>query len=90
MSISKIFFVCTFLIFNNLNAQYQIKELTVQKGVSIRALSLPSENVLWASGSKGMVAKSINEGKSFEWVQVKAMKIEISEQCMLGMHKKQS
>ncbi len=71
MSISKIFFVCTFLIFNNLNAQYQIKELTVQKGVSIRALSVPSENVLWASGSKGMVAKSINEGKSFEWIQVK-------------------
>jgi photosystem II stability/assembly factor-like uncharacterized protein len=71
MSISKIFFVCTFLIFNNLNAQYQIKELTAQKGVSIRALSVPSEKVVWASGSKGMIAKSINEGNSFEWLQVK-------------------
>ncbi len=71
MSISKIFFVCTFLIINNLSAQYHIKELTAQKGVSIRALSVPSEKVVWASGSKGMVAKSVNEGNSFDWLQVK-------------------
>jgi photosystem II stability/assembly factor-like uncharacterized protein len=71
MSISKIFFICAFFIFSSLNAQYQIKELTAQKGVSIRAMSLPSAKVIWASGSKGMVAKSTNEGLSFEWMQVK-------------------
>jgi photosystem II stability/assembly factor-like uncharacterized protein len=71
MSISKIFFICTFFICSSLNAQYQIKELTAQKGVSIRAMSVPSEKVIWASGSKGMVAKSTNEGLSFEWMQVK-------------------
>lgn len=71
MSISKIFFICTFFICSSLNAQYQIKELTAQKGVSIRAMSVPSAKVIWASGSKGMVAKSINEGLSFEWMQVK-------------------
>ena len=71
MSISKIFFICAFFICSSLNAQYQIKELTAQKGVSIRAMSVPSEKVLWASGSKGMVAKSTNEGLSFEWMQVK-------------------
>jgi photosystem II stability/assembly factor-like uncharacterized protein len=71
MSISKIFFICAFFISSSLNAQYQIKELTAQKGVSIRAMSVPSEKVIWASGSKGMVAKSINEGVSFEWMQVK-------------------
>jgi photosystem II stability/assembly factor-like uncharacterized protein len=54
-----------------MNAQYQIKELTAQKGVRIRAMSVPSEKVIWASGSKGMVAKSTNEGLSFEWLQVK-------------------
>jgi photosystem II stability/assembly factor-like uncharacterized protein len=70
MSISKIFFICTFFICSSLNAQYQIKELTAQKGVSIRAMSVPSEKVIWASGSKGMVAKSTNEGLSFEWMQV--------------------
>jgi photosystem II stability/assembly factor-like uncharacterized protein len=71
MSISKIFFICAFFICSNLNAQYQIKELTAQKGVSIRAMSVPTEKVIWASGSKGMVAKSTNEGLSFEWMQVK-------------------
>jgi photosystem II stability/assembly factor-like uncharacterized protein len=71
MSISKIFFICALFICSNLNAQYQIKELTAQKGVSIRAMSVPSEKVIWASGSKGMVAKSTNEGISFEWMQVK-------------------
>jgi len=71
MSISKIFFICALFICSSLNAQYQIKELTAQKGVSIRAMSVPSEKVIWASGSKGMVAKSTNEGLSFEWLQVK-------------------
>jgi photosystem II stability/assembly factor-like uncharacterized protein len=71
MSISKIFFICAFFICSSLNAQYQIKELTTQKGVSIRAMSVPSAKVIWASGSKGMVAKSTNEGLSFEWMQVK-------------------
>jgi photosystem II stability/assembly factor-like uncharacterized protein len=71
MSISKIFFICALFIFSSLNAQYQIKELTSQKGVSIRAMSVPYEKVIWASGSKGMVAKSTNEGLSFEWLQVK-------------------
>jgi photosystem II stability/assembly factor-like uncharacterized protein len=71
MSISKIFFICAFFISSSLNAQYQIKELTAQKGISIRAMSVPSEKVIWASASKGMVAKSINEGVSFEWMQVK-------------------
>jgi photosystem II stability/assembly factor-like uncharacterized protein len=71
MSISKIFFICAVFISSGLSAQFQIKELTTQKGVSIRALSVPSEKVIWASGSKGMVAKSTNEGLSFEWMQVK-------------------
>jgi photosystem II stability/assembly factor-like uncharacterized protein len=71
MSISKIFFGCAFFICSGLSAQYKIKELTAQKGVSIRAMSLPSEKVIWASGSKGMIAKSTNEGLSFEWMQVK-------------------
>jgi photosystem II stability/assembly factor-like uncharacterized protein len=71
MSISKIFFICALFICTSLNAQYQIKELTAQKGVSIRAMSVPSAKVIWASGSKGMVAKSTNEGFSFEWLQVK-------------------
>jgi photosystem II stability/assembly factor-like uncharacterized protein len=71
MSISKIFFICAFFMCIGLSAQSQIKTLTTQKGISIRSLSVPSEKVIWASASKGMVAKSTNEGASFEWMQVK-------------------
>jgi photosystem II stability/assembly factor-like uncharacterized protein len=71
MSISKIFFICAVFICTGLSAQYQMKALTTQKGISIRSLSVPSEKVIWASGSKGMVARSTNEGVTFEWMQVK-------------------
>ena len=59
------------LSWTNLPAQYQFQQLTEKKGVSLRALSVPTWNVIWASGSKGMIARSINEGKTFEWIQVK-------------------
>jgi photosystem II stability/assembly factor-like uncharacterized protein len=70
MRIIKIVFVLIF--FNNvLFSQSDIKILTEKKGVSLRGLSIPSEKVIWASGSKGSIAKSINGGESFEWIQVK-------------------
>ena len=52
-------------------AQNSIKILTEKKGVSIRGLSVPSEKVIWASGSKGSIAKSVDGGTNFEWMQVK-------------------
>ena len=71
MSISKIIF--SFLLFLTLNtfAQSPIEVVAEQKGVSLRGLSIPSETVIWASGSKGTIAKSIDGGKQFEWMQVK-------------------
>jgi len=37
---------------------------------SIRGMSIPSNNVIWLSGSNGHVAKSTNGGKSFFWMIV--------------------
>ncbi len=48
-----------------------IKILTQKKGVSIRGLAVPNLNTIWASGSKGSIAKSVNGGTDFEWMQVK-------------------
>ena len=48
-----------------------IKILTQKKGVSIRGLAVPHTNIIWASGSKGSIAKSVNGGTNFEWMQVK-------------------
>ena len=70
MRIIKIVLVLV-LIQLQLAAQNSIKILTENKGISLRGLSIPSEKVIWASGSKGTLAKSVNAGESFEWIQVK-------------------
>ena len=69
MRIYKIVFLL--LLANQLLAQNSIKILTEKKGVSIRGLSVPSEHIIWVSGSKGSVPKSMNGGATFEWMQVK-------------------
>jgi photosystem II stability/assembly factor-like uncharacterized protein len=71
MSISKI--ILYFLLFFSVKsfAQRPIELIAEQKGVSLRGLSVPSEAVIWASGSKGTIAKSLDGGKQFEWMQVK-------------------
>ena len=48
-----------------------IKILTQKKGVSIRGMAIPNKNTVWASGSKASIAKSVNGGADFEWMQVK-------------------
>jgi len=48
-----------------------IKILTQKKGVSIRGLSVPNESTIWASGSNGSIALSVNGGSDFQWIQVK-------------------
>lgn len=37
---------------------------------SLRGLSVVSDEIIWASGSKGTVARSTNGGASFEWITV--------------------
>ena len=71
MSISKIIFSFLWIISLNSFAQNAIEIVTEQKGVSIRGLSLPNNRVVWASGSKGSIARSIDGGNHFQWMQVK-------------------
>ena len=47
-----------------------IKILTQKKGVSIRGMAVANTNTIWASGSKGSIALSVNGGTNFEWMQV--------------------
>lgn len=71
MSFSKILVGCLILISQNVFAQNSIKILTEKKGVSLRGLSVPNKLVIWASGSKGSIARSVDGGDHFEWSQVK-------------------
>ena len=49
----------------------QIQQLASKEKISIRGLSVVNNKVLWISGSKGTVAKSIDAGKTWEWMTVK-------------------
>lgn len=71
MSITKIIFTFLLLISIDGISQSKIEIITEQKGISIRGLSIPNNNVIWASGSKGSIAKSNDGGNHFEWMQVK-------------------
>jgi photosystem II stability/assembly factor-like uncharacterized protein len=52
-------------------AAQQIQTLTSGNKISIRGLSVVNDNIIWASGSKGSVAKSVDAGKTWEWMTVK-------------------
>ena len=64
-----LFFTPLFIFFNT-NAQ-QVKVLTSGTKTSLRGLSVVSDNVVWASGSNGTVAKSIDGGNTWKWLTVK-------------------
>ncbi len=55
----------------NAAAQNSIKILTEKNGISVRGLSVPNNKTIWASGSSGSIAKSVDGGENFEWQQVK-------------------
>ena len=49
----------------------RVEQLTTGTKTHIRGLSVVTNNVIWASGSNGMVGTSINGGKDWRWFQVK-------------------
>ena len=60
------------LLFLSITASAQtIQLLDSNTTISIRGLSVVSDNILWASGSKGTVARSLDGGKTFQWMIVK-------------------
>ena len=60
------------LLFLSITASAQtIQLLDSNTTISIRGLSVVSDNILWASGSKGTVARSLDGGKTFRWMIVK-------------------
>ena len=62
---------CFLVMLTLANAQQPtIKILESGKKVSIRGLSVVNDNVIWASGSGGSVARSINGGNTFTWMKV--------------------
>lgn len=55
--------------FSSLCAQTIVVVEQGQK-ISLRGLSMPTASVVWASGSNGKVAKSVDGGNTFRWITV--------------------
>ena len=66
------FFFAVLFLCNCCSASAQkIEILTQRSTISLRGLSIVNDQTIWASGSKGTVVKSIDGGKTFEWLTVK-------------------
>src|SRR6478735_3403153 len=65
------------LIFLTLNCFHltaqQINVLNKEYKTSIRGLSVVNDRVIWVSGSNGTVGRSIDKGKSWQWITVPGM-----------------
>src|SRR6188474_3611274 len=58
-------------LFSQRKALPKVEILNTGVKASIRGLSVVNNNVVWVSGSNGMVGKSLNGGKNWKWMTVK-------------------
>lgn len=64
--------LCLLFSYGFLAAQSpQVELLTSGTNTSLRGLSVVNDNVIWVSGSNGIVGKSSNGGKNWKWLVVK-------------------
>jgi photosystem II stability/assembly factor-like uncharacterized protein len=71
MSAMKHFILIIFYIsFLPVSKAQKIEVLTSGAKTSLRGLSVLTDNIIWASGSNGQVAKSTDGGKNFQWITV--------------------
>jgi photosystem II stability/assembly factor-like uncharacterized protein len=48
----------------------KVQVITSGTNTSLRGMSIPSENIIWVSGSNGTIGKSVDAGKSWRWLIV--------------------
>src|SRR5687767_6377154 len=58
-------------IFSQRKILPQVEVINTEVKTSLRGLSVVNNNVVWVSGSNGMVGKSSNAGKNWKWMTVK-------------------
>jgi photosystem II stability/assembly factor-like uncharacterized protein len=63
--------VLTTSVFSQRKTLPKVEILNTGAKTSIRGLSVVNNNVVWVSGSNGMVGKSSNAGKNWKWMTVK-------------------
>src|SRR4051794_11548621 len=63
-------FFLTLIMFHVNSQKPIINILDSGRKTSLRGLSVVDDHIVWVSGSNGTVARSINGGKTFEWLTV--------------------
>lgn len=63
-----LFLVSTHLAFAQ---KIELQALNVENKSDIRGLDMANEKVIWLSGTKGTVARSVDGGQTWEWLKVK-------------------
>ncbi len=66
-----LFFLISISLFSQRKALPKVEILNTGVKTSLRGLSVVNNNVVWVSGSNGMVGKSSNAGKNWKWMTVK-------------------
>lgn len=66
-----IFYILLFSPFVGFAQNYQFVPLVAGKNTSMRGLSVVSDSVAWVSGSNGYIGKSLDGGKTWQWIQPK-------------------
>ncbi|WP_225871305.1 WD40/YVTN/BNR-like repeat-containing protein [Pedobacter cryotolerans] len=67
-SLLSLFLILPFISFAQ---NFTLKQLATGKNTSMRGLSVLSDSVAWVSGSNGHVGKTLDGGKTWEWMQPK-------------------
>ena len=67
----KPFLIFILVFYTSITAAQKIEVLSSGNKTSIRGLSVVTDKVVWASGSNGMVARSLDSGHTWKWMQVK-------------------
>ena len=78
----KIIYTCCLLSITTIlwSQTPQVDVLTSGTKTSLRGLSVVNDNIVWVSGSKGMVGRTNNGGKNWNWFTVKGFeKIEFRD-----------
>ena len=67
----KIFFLSILLVFSSNIFCQQIRICADSIKSSFRGLSVVNDNIVWVSGSNGTVGKSLDAGKTWQWIRIK-------------------
>lgn len=65
-----VLFLFSLVAFSDLLLAQELKMLTSGVNSSLRGLSVVSDQMVWCSGSNGMVAKTVDGGTNFRWIKV--------------------